>query len=218
MKTLAPLLLVAFVSRLLASDPSRVVLSQEKMRDVTVHRVEPQYPPQALSAGLEGPVVVAVLLGQNASVTEAKPRCGDAQLEPAAVDAVQHWQFRSVAVKGKPVEIVGEVVVDFELPNRASSPTVIHVSSQAVLSNLISSVPPIYPQGAAFAKIQGCVIVRSLVGVDGKVKTTKTIAGHPMLAPAAETSTAQTRYKPFTKDGAAVEAETYQIVNFSLRN
>ena len=217
MKTLAAILLIAIVSSSVASDAPRLALSQEKMRDVIVHKVEPQYPPQAASSGLEGPVVVAVILSPNASVTEAKPRCGNALLGPAAVDAVQHWEFRSVALGGKPVEVSGDVVVDFALPNTASSPTLSHVASQAALSNLVSSVPPIYPQAAAVTKIQGCVIVRCLIGVDGKVKTAKTIAGHPMLAPAAEISAAQSRYRPFTKDGAVVDAETYQIINFSLR-
>ncbi len=215
MKRIYALILIAAAVGVQAAETPKVELSQEKMRSMIVAMVAPEYPTQA--AGLEGPVIVAVALNADGSILDADSRCGDARLRSAAVDAVRKWRFRAATLSGKPVQVHGDVVVDFEAPNAASDSTILDVKSQDALTHLVSSAPPIYPSNAAMGRIQGCVIVKTLVGINGKVISVKTVSGHPMLAPAAEVAAAQSRYTPFTKDGAVVQAETYQIINFSLR-
>ena len=78
-------------------------------------------------------------------------------------------------------------------------------------------VPPQYPGDAQVARIQGCVLLRALIGEDGKVKEVKAISGHPMLLRSAETAVKQWRYRPFLQGGTAIEVNTFAIVTFHLR-
>jgi outer membrane biosynthesis protein TonB len=65
-------------------------------------------------------------------------------------------------------------------------------------------VYPEYPETSA----RGRVILKAIIGVDGKVREVKTISGNKLLSAAAARAIRQWRYDPFYKDGQAVETET----------
>ena len=89
--------------------------------------------------------------------------------------------------------------------------------SQGVESGLIASkVPPIYPQKAKDAHIQGVVVLRVIVSKEGDVKNIELVSGHPELAPAAIAAVKQWKYKPYLLNQQPVEVETQVQVNFTL--
>ena len=77
----------------------------------------PRYPRDAHQQGLEGVVVLSVLVGSHGRVEEARvaTSSGAAALDEAALGAVKRWTFVPAKQEGRPVESVVEVPVKFAL-------------------------------------------------------------------------------------------------------
>ena len=78
-----------------------------------IHRVEPVYPPEARSKGLQGFVEVLLTLDPTGAVVNAEPLSGPDALRPAALDAVKQWAFRPAVRNGHAVAAYTDVSVDF---------------------------------------------------------------------------------------------------------
>lgn len=76
---------------------------------------------------------------------------------------------------------------------------------------------PPYPPGKIRAEEEGVVVVRVLIGADGRVKRVEKIAGDDAFfrATAAQASK-RWRFKPATRDGVAVEGWRTMTVRFEL--
>ena len=81
---------------------------------------------------------------------------------------------------------------------------------------LLQRVPPSYPEQALKAGLQGAVVLQAWIGKDGRIRDLKLMDGSLLLGQAAVRAVKQWRYKPYVRNGVAVEAETYVTVNFSL--
>jgi TonB family protein len=79
-----------------------------------IHDVGPEYPPDAREARIGGAVRVAIVVGYDGKVVDAKPISGHPLLIPAALEAVKQWEYRSMQVNGQPVQIETEVSVNFK--------------------------------------------------------------------------------------------------------
>ena len=66
------------------------------------------------------------------------------------------------------------------------------------------------------AGLQGPVVLQAWIGRDGSVRELKLVNGSFLLAKAAVSAVKQWRYRPYVRNGVAVEAETYVTVNFKL--
>jgi protein TonB len=89
--------------------------------------------------------------------------------------------------------------------------------SQGVTSGLLQhQVKPDYPPLAKQAHIQGPVVLKAVIGKDGKVQNLQIVSGHPMLSQSALRAVQQWRYKPYYLNGQPTEVETTITVNFSL--
>jgi protein TonB len=84
--------------------------------DYLLQRIEPEYPEAARQQHIQGPVVLAVLVGANGSVRELTVVSGDPQLAKAATDAVRQWRFKPHQLKGQAVEFETRITVNFALP------------------------------------------------------------------------------------------------------
>jgi TonB family protein len=85
--------------------------------------------------------------------------------------------------------------------------------SQALL---LDRVQPSYPEQALKAGLQGAVVLEAWIGKDGSIRDLKLVDGSLLLGKAAVKAVKQWRYKPYLRNGIAVEAETYVTVNFKL--
>jgi TonB family protein len=81
---------------------------------------------------------------------------------------------------------------------------------------LLQKVPPSYPEQALKAGLQGAVVLQAWIDKDGSIRDLKLVNGSFLLGQAAVKAVKQWRYKPYLRNGVAVEAETYVTVNFKL--
>ncbi len=91
----------------------KVSVSSGVAQGLLVHRVAPQYPPQAKSARLQGTVVLQAVIGKDGSVHSVRALKGNPVLAQAAMDAVKQWRYRPYALNGEPVEADTEISVTF---------------------------------------------------------------------------------------------------------
>ena len=81
---------------------------------------------------------------------------------------------------------------------------------------LVAKVLPSYPQQALRAGIQGMVVLQAWIARDGSIRDLKLINGPLLLGQAAVQAVRQWHYRPYLRNGVAVEAQTYVTVDFKL--
>jgi TonB family protein len=101
----------------------------------------------------------------------------------------------------------------------AAKPPVAHETQEEARRIQIPGAPlrllyPTYPQ----TSVHGKVILKAVIGYDGKVKEVRVLNGNQVLAAAAMRAIRQWRYVPYHKDGRALEAEANIIVSFIARD
>lgn len=77
---------------------------------------KPDYPPDARAAGVEGVVVVQVMIDEQGNVTEAHPISGPKQLQEVSVNAALQAKFSPTLLSGEPVKVTGVLVYNFGRP------------------------------------------------------------------------------------------------------
>lgn len=92
----------------------------------------------------------------------------------------------------------------------------VQVASGVMAGLLIHRVSPVYPESAKQNHVQGKVVLRAVIGSDGKVIDLKSISGPTELIPAAINAVQEWQYRPYISSGEAVEVETQITVNFTL--
>ena len=78
----------------------------------------------------------------------------------------------------------------------------------------ISVVRPSYPQQARKKKIEGLVVLRATVTLEGNLKDVNIVSGNPILADAALEAVRQWRYQPSKINGEPVEAQHDIVITF----
>jgi periplasmic protein TonB len=81
-----------------------------------LHEVRPDYTEEARRAGIEGEVVLEIVVRHDGSVGDVKVLNGlRAGLDRRAIDAVRQWRFTPARRYGTPVDVIVEVAVEFKL-------------------------------------------------------------------------------------------------------
>jgi len=93
----------------------------------------------------------------------------------------------------------------------------ISVGGEVKPVQLISSVPPVYPQLARSQRVSGDVKIDALIDENGRVTSMKVVGGPVLLHQSAMDSLRQWRYKPATLDGKAVSMHLVVTVQFRLQ-
>lgn len=81
-----------------------------KVRDVS-----PVYPPLALSARVQGVVIIEATIGVAGDVLSARVLRSIPLLDEAALAAVRQWRYTPTLLNGTPVPVVMTVTVNFQL-------------------------------------------------------------------------------------------------------
>ncbi len=92
----------------------------------------------------------------------------------------------------------------------------ITVPAGKMVDLLVKKEPPQYPPMAKKARVQGTVVLRMLIGKDGKVQELHVLSGPKMLTTSALKAVQQWEYKPYLLNGNPVEVETKVNVIYSL--
>jgi TonB family protein len=81
-----------------------------------VTKVQPQYPPDAKVARIQGTVELEVTITKDGVPSELRvvSSPGD-DLSESAIEAVRQWRYRPTLLNGAPVEVVSSVIVNYTL-------------------------------------------------------------------------------------------------------
>ncbi len=78
----------------------------------------PMYPPVAKEQGIQGSVILGIVVGTDGRVKDVRVIAGHPLLAPAAVDAVKTWLYKPYYVNDKPTEMETTVTVSFKLQDK----------------------------------------------------------------------------------------------------
>lgn len=90
------------------------------------------------------------------------------------------------------------------------------VGGRVQAPKLIQEVQPVYPPLAKQARIQGQVVIDSVIDTQGHVTQMKVVSGSPLLVRAAEQALAQWRYQPTLLNGQPVAVDMLVTLHFQL--
>lgn len=95
--------------------PQRVRVSQGVSQGLLVKRIQPNYPPLARQARIQGTVVLQAEISKDGSIQNLHLISGHPMLAPAAIEAVKQWKYKPYLLNGEPVEVETQVQVNFTL-------------------------------------------------------------------------------------------------------
>ena len=96
-------------------EPVRARLGNSVLEPDKIRNVEPLYPAEAFQEGLEGVVVLEVVVGTTGLVADVRVRRSAPRFDAAAIAAVKQWQYVPTVLGGTPVPVTFTVVVRFRL-------------------------------------------------------------------------------------------------------
>lgn len=83
-----------------------------------IHQVQPEYPPLAKQARLQGTVLLRAVIDREGKIENLQVLSGHPMLVAAAVKAVQQWRYRPYYLNEQPVEVETHITVEFTLSAR----------------------------------------------------------------------------------------------------
>jgi TonB family protein len=102
-------------------------------------------------------------------------------------------------------------------PGNVSLPSRVRIGGGVAAANLIQQVPPVYPQEAKDANVEGTVVLEAQINTDGVVENLTVVTGNPLLIKAAVDAVKQWVYKPVLLNGQRVPVVTTMTVAFSAQ-
>jgi len=95
--------------------PKRIRVATGVQQAKLINQVQPEYPPLARQARVEGTVKLHAIVGRDGTITQLEVLAGPPLLIPAAVDAVKQWRYKPTLLLGEPVEVETHIDVNFQL-------------------------------------------------------------------------------------------------------
>ncbi len=181
-----------------------------------IEKKNPVYPIEAKLAHVSGTVILRAIINKEGSIADLKVISGPDLLVKGAVDAVSAWKYRPYMLNGQPVDVQTTIMVNFNLddkPQHGSDGGPARIPSGVMASQLISKTPPVYPAEARATHTNGSVVLRALIGIDGKVKDLKIVSGPQVLQQSVLDAVKTWRYRPYVLNGVPTEVDTVIVVN-----
>jgi protein TonB len=95
--------------------PQRVRVSSGVVSGLLLRKVQPNYPPLARQARIQGVVVLQAQISKEGAIENLQLISGHPMLAPAAIEAVKQWKYKPYLLNGEPVEVETQVQVNFTL-------------------------------------------------------------------------------------------------------
>jgi periplasmic protein TonB len=95
--------------------PTRVRVSQGVTEGMVLRRVQPNYPPLARQARIQGDVILQAEISKDGAIENLRVISGHPMLAPAAIDAVKQWRYKPYFLNGEPVAVETQITVKFSL-------------------------------------------------------------------------------------------------------
>jgi TonB family protein len=204
-----------------------------------IHEQKADYPIAAERDRIQGEVVVKVQVSEMGDVEKTEVLSGDPILADSAVRAARKFKFKPFIRNGKAAKVTTKLPFDFyfrdkviktntnSAPNAPSNsvqetsigadvPKRVTVSAGVTAGLLIRAIAPVYPREARQNHVQGSVVLRAIIGKDGRIKDLKAISGPSELFAASIGAVQQWVYRPYLLMGEPVEVDTEIKVNFKI--
>jgi TonB family protein len=97
-------------------------------------------------------------------------------------------------------------------PPQASAPSY----GVFVAGVLLKKVQPDYPLAMKDARVAGTVVLKGVIGKDGRLRDLRFVSGPPLLQQAAIDAVKQWLYRPYLLNGEPVEVQTTVNIAFTL--
>jgi periplasmic protein TonB len=94
---------------------TRPPLISHMMEGNLIHKIQPDYPPLARQARIQGQVVLQAVISREGTIENLQVVSGHPMLAPAAIQAVKQWRYRPYFLNGEAVEVETQVTVNFVL-------------------------------------------------------------------------------------------------------
>src|SRR6202167_1828267 len=95
--------------------PQRIRVSQGVSQGLKIRKVQPNYPPLARQARIQGSVLLQAEISKDGSIENLHLISGHPMLAPAAIEAVKQWKYKPYILNGEPVEVETQITVNFTL-------------------------------------------------------------------------------------------------------
>jgi protein TonB len=95
--------------------PQRVRVSTGVATGLLLRKVQPNYPPLAKAARIQGHVLLQAEISKDGTIQNLQLISGHPMLAPAAIEAVKQWRYKPYLLNGEPVAVETQVDVIFSL-------------------------------------------------------------------------------------------------------
>jgi TonB family protein len=119
-----------------------------------------------------------------------------------------------VTIVGLSVHVDALAAADDHAPSQGSGP--VNVSPEVMQNQIVNKVPPVYPEEAKKARIQGKVELNAVISKTGEMEQLKVVSGPKELQQSALDAVRQWIYKPYLLNGEPVEVKTTIHVVYTL--
>jgi TonB family protein len=144
----------------------------------------------------------------NRPMTQMSLKPGTGNLAQTGGDLDGFFVFYQGGFRFIPMDIL------IELPSER--PIRIHLGMNVMQSKLVTKVYPRYPEEALKKRLQGKVVVRLELDINGNLQKSTLIEGDPVLGRAFMEAVKQWRFEPTTLDGDPVEVEVDAETAFTV--
>ena len=95
------------------ADPTKIHVKADDLTNV--NKVQPVYPVDAKKAGVQGSVVLNVVISKEGVPENIQVVSGRRELQQSALDAVRQWRYQPYLLNGEPVEVETSITVIYSL-------------------------------------------------------------------------------------------------------
>ena len=193
--------------------------------------------PEAVAAGIDGQLAVAVSVGKDGTVDRARvlggpswpcestPKREIQEVRESVVAAAKNAKFSPEMKDGKPqsAEVIITVLIGQRLENykkwqtlrdKAASGQTGMVKGGVINGKALSLPKPDYPSGARPSRASGAVFVDVVIDEQGSVVKAGAISGIPLFHDAARTAACRAKFSPTQLYGQLVRVHGVITYNF----
>ncbi|HKQ80311.1 MAG TPA: TonB family protein [Blastocatellia bacterium] len=197
--------------RQIASD--QILPMDRSTRPTILYREKARYTKVARDNKIQGTVVLSVVFGADAQISDVKVVQGLPDgLNEAAIEAAKKIRFEPAVKDGQPVSVRGHLEFSFNLYNDPIQPM-----DSSLRPTITYREKAQYTQEARDNNVEGTVVLNLVFGADGHLSELKVIRGLPFgLTEKAIEAAGKIRFEPAVKDGQPVSVRGHLEFNFKL--
>jgi TonB family protein len=98
-----------------ADPPKQMHVKANELQGNLLKQVPPVYPVEAKQAGIQGAVVLNIVVNKEGVPENLSVVSGPRELQKSAIDAVRQWRYKPYLLNGDPIEVTSTVTITYSL-------------------------------------------------------------------------------------------------------